>query len=208
MYHDTIHIIFESLPMNNIEFKYNFLISKNSWLPNHKAIEYQELLNKLHNYGFNSDYINFPDVKDKTQNIFCEYNGTPNFLIFFKAFEKVLKPQGFNITFEYGSMIGGKFYPNNMNFYSSISFMESHYGDYDVIYGVSYCKYAEHYQIVDSEGNIVDSIGSTSLGGYSISICNNKENPKLKDEFFKRQRVSVYLRKYKLEQLRDLNLTE
>ena len=206
MYHDTIHIIFRSLPQNSTEFSYNFLISKDAWLPNHKAIEYQELLDRLDDYGFNPDFINFPDVKDKTQDVFCEYNGTPNFLIFFKAFEKILKPQGFNITFEYGSMINGKFYPNNMNFYSSISFVQNHYGEKDIISGVSYVKSGESYQIVNSKGDIVDRMGS-SYGGYS-KYNSNKEDTKLKEDFFKSYRVSVYLRKYKLEQLRDLNLTE
>jgi len=202
MYHDTIHIIFTSVPQSDIDFKYNFLISKNDWLLNHKPIVYQELLDKLYSYGFNPDYINFPDIKDKNQNVFCEYNGAPNFIIFFKAFEKILKPQGFNITFEYGSMIDGKFYPNNMNFYSSISFVQSYYGEKDIIDGISYCKSDECYQIVNSDGEIVDSMSST-YGGYS-KYNNNKEDEKLKDEFFKRHRVSVYLRKYKLEQLLDL----
>jgi len=195
MYHDTIHIIFTSLPKSDIDFKYNFLISKNDWLLNHKPIVYQELLDKMENFGFNVDFFNFPDIKDKTQNVFCEYNGTPNFQLFFKAFERILKPQGFNITFEYGSMIDGKFYPNNMNFYASIGFIKDAYGDKDVIDGVNYKKRFECYQIVDSCGEVVDSIFGANL--------NDSESKELKEEFFKNYKVSVYLRKYKL---RELNL--
>lgn len=195
MYHDTINIIFTSTAESNINFRYNFLISKNAWLPNHKPIVYQYLLGKMESYGFNVNFINFPDIKDKYQNVFCEYNGTPNFTIFFKAFEKLLKPQGFNISFEYGSIINSKFYPNNMNFYSSIIFIKDSYGDKDVIDGVNYKKRFESYQIVNSEGQIVYNIGGANL--------NDSESEDLKEEFFKSHKVSVYLRKYKL---RELNL--
>jgi len=191
MYHNTINIKFNSTPENSVNFSYNFLISKTAWLPNHKPIVYKELLDKMKNYGFNIDFINFPDMKDHTQNVFCEYNGVPNFNIFFKAYERVLKPQGFNITFEYGSTINGKFYPNNMNFYSSIVFVRDAYGDKDVIDGINYTKRFEVYQIVNENGNVVYNMGGTNLNDY--------KSEELKEEFFKSYKVSVYLRKYKLD---------
>lgn len=191
MYHNTIHIIFTSVPESGIDFTYNFLISKDAWLRNHQPIEYQKLLDKFHNCGINPNYINFPDVADKNKKVFCEYNGTPLFEIFFKAYERVLKIHGFNITFEYGSMIKGKFYPNNMNFYSSISFERDMYGGEDVITGVNYKKRIENYQIVDKCGKIIDSMSYVNF--------NNFESEQLGDDFFKSHKVSVYLRKYKLD---------
>jgi len=220
MFHDTIHIIFNRSASNNVNyvnFNYDFIISKSeSWLnvwkncnnfprENH-IVTYKSILERFKQIGFNIDYLLFPDIKDNNQEVYCAYNylaSKSGFEVFFKAYEKILKKQGFNITFEYGTMINGKFYPNNMNFYSSISFVRNNFGDNDVIYGVSYCKSFEKYQIVNSEGCVVSNMNSSYIG---FSRNNNKENKELKEDFFKSQKISVYLRKYKLDQLKELNL--
>ena len=200
MYHDTIHITFESAD-EIMNYKYTFLISKKSFLPNHNPITYQEILDKMESYGFNIEFLDFPDIEDKSVNVYCSYNLTPDFNVFFKAYERVLKPRGFNISFEYGSMINGEFCMNNMNFYSGIYFKMRNKSTIiikNVIKDVDFYKHGESYQIVDKNGKIVDAIHIRNF--FSESYDEVKEN------FFKSRKVTQYLRKYKLERIKNLNL--
>lgn len=199
MYHDTIHIIFKSKTGgHNIHFEYDFLISKSPY-SNHStnSISYQEILNKFKKIGFNIDFLNFPDIKDMNQMVHCKYNylvKSGDYNVFFKAYEKILKRQGFDIIFEYGTMINGKFFPNNMNFYSSISFICASINDSrcfsHVIKGFNFYKTYEKYQIVDKTGKILHN----EFTNYTIDFKHN---------FFKNQKVKVYLRKYKLRELKS-----
>jgi len=207
MYYDTIHITFESNGKSTISFGYDFLISKSkSWLKvwqnynnspreNH-IIKYNNIIDRFKSIGFNTELLSFPNIKDDTEEVYCAYNyllSSGNFEVFFKAYEKVLKKQSFNINFEYGSMINGEFYPNNMNSHAIVQFIEPILQedkekeiDENIIQGKSFIKHREIYQIVNKEGESI----------YVEQAFDDFENTRLK--FFQTHKVAVYLRKYKL----------
>jgi len=192
MYHDTIHINLKNqVTSNDIAFDYSFLISKT--LSNKfSSIAYGELLQKFTDIGFNLKYLKFNDIYEDDTIVYCTYNYQPNFDIFFSAYKKNIQYKKFNITFEYGVMINGKFCANNMNFFAGIWFIESNIpGNYleEVIKGKTHEKKMEFYQITDKEG--------TAIAAQNISDEFNFEQ-----HFFERYEVKVAIRKYKLDRLK------
>ena len=195
MYHDTIHINFTSLLNNKgVTFNYSFLISKNKENM-FSPIKYNSLLEMFKNIGFDLKYIKFYDI-DYDTIVYCTYNYQPNFEIFFKAYTKTLSDKCFGITFEYGNIISGKFYPNNINFFSGISFYPviNHFigDDSETIIKYHYHKkILENYQIVDKTGNTIASEMATDINNF-------------KQNFFDKYEVKVYIRKYKLKKLNSI----
>jgi len=191
MYHDTIHI---KLKYNDvINFNYGFYISKH---PNKtfSPIKYKSLLYKFKSVGFVVlRYLKFNDIEDDTI-VYCSYNFQPNFEIFFKVYNKLIKDKDFDIIFEYGNIINGKFYLNNMNNLSSVYFYggilnKTVYRENIIGYKV-HQKISELYQIVDKDGNIIATEWADYHGDF-------------KQNFFERYDVKVALRKYKLSRLKE-----
>ena len=193
MYHDTIHINFSRYDYSDINFNYNFLISKNL-KDNFSPINYGELLKKFNEIGFNLKYLKFNDIEEE-ETVYCTYNYQSNFNIFFSAYKKLFQDRNFNIVFEYGVVINGKFYPNNMNTFASIYFIGDNIklGDHieTVITGKTHKKTIELYQIVDKDGNIIASETTTIVNEFE-------------QHFFERYEVKLAQRKYKLSRLKSL----
>ena len=192
MYHDTIHICFKNSDFKDISFEYNFFISK-ELKDKFSPINYGELLQKFDEIGFNLKYLKFYDLTDK-DTVYCTYNWQPNFNIFFSAYKKILQNKDFNIFFEYGVIIDGKFYPNNMNYFAGIWFFEEKHvklGGFSeiIIKGKRHQKTLELYQIVDKNGNL-------------IAEENTNAEKDFEQHFFERYEVKVALRKYKLRILK------
>lgn len=193
MYHDTIHINFKYTQISDIAFDYSFLISKHSQ-DKFSPIAYGELLQKFEDIGFNLKYLKFYDIYDKETIVYCTYNYQPNFNVFFSAYKKLMQNKNFNITFEYGIIIGGKFYPNNMNYFAGIWFVpeKKKLGDLhfeEIIKEKTYRKYMELYQIVDKEG-------------FVIHVELAKPENDFEQHFFENYDVKVAMRKYKLNRLK------
>jgi len=190
MYHDTIHINFRyNQNDRDIAFDYNFMISKNSQ-DKFSPIKYGELLQKFDEIGFNLKYLKFYDIYDNDTIVYCTYNYQPNFNIFFPAYRKLMQNKNFNIAFEYGVIIGGKFYPNNMNTYAGVWFSVANDGyKEDVIRGKSHYKATENYQLIDKDGKIIHT--------ETTSYVNDFEQ-----HFFENYDVKVAMRKYKLNRLK------
>jgi hypothetical protein len=198
MYHDTIHINFKSsYQPKEIDFDYSFLISKKS-KDKFSPIKYNELLKKFTDLEFDLKYLKFYDI-DEDAIVFCTYNYQPNFEIFFTAYNRIIRQRFFDITFEYGNIINGKFFPNNMNFFAGIHFVErtDEYGKpsaalymKEVINGRYHIKKNELYQIVDKNGNLIYC---------EVATANND----FEQHFFEQYDVKVALRKYKLERLKN-----
>jgi hypothetical protein len=200
MYHDTIHINFKYNQINDIAFDYSFLISKHNQ-DKFSPIVYGELLQKFEEIGFNLKYLKFYDIYDNDTMVYCTYNYQPNFNVFFSAYRKLMQNKNFNISFEYGIIIGGKFYPNNMNYFASIHFIsENKWGrakslldlgtdTESIIQGKKHYKVGEFYQLVDKEGNIIHK--------ELASVENDFEQ-----HFFENYNVKVAMRKYKLNRLK------
>ena len=194
MYHDTIHVNLKSYDSRDINFDYNFLISKNLYM-DLSPIKYGELLQKFADIGFNLKYIKFNDIHDDNTDVYCSYNYQPNFNVFFTAYRKLIHNKKFSITFKYGVLLNDKFHANNMNFFSGIYFSESNVpGNYleTVINGKSHEKKLELYQIIEKDGNIISS-----------EITDADKD--FKQNFFNKFEVKVALRKYKLGRLKFLN---
>lgn len=196
MYHDTINIRFIYNNQNDINFDYNFFISKNNQ-NNHNSfssILYKDLLDKFKDIGFDLKYLKFNDI-DKNNIIYCSYNFQSNFEIFFKVYNKLIKSKKFNISIEYGNIINGKFIPNNMNYFAGISFnhhtIEQNGIKEEVIKGKFHKKTMEYYQIIEKDGNII----ANELTTYKKDF---------KQHFFEQYEVKVALRKYKLGRLKGL----
>lgn len=191
MYHDTIHINFKY--RGDISFDYNFLISKNLQ-DKFAPIKYGELLQKFEEIEFDIKYLKFNDIYDDETIVYCTYNYQPNFNIFFLAYKKLIKNKNFDICFEYGVILNGIFYPNNMNFFSGILFIDKQkkLGDFcfeEVIKGKSHQKTHELYQLIDKDGKIIHR--------ENASFENNFEQ-----HFFENYDVKVAMRKYKLNRLK------
>ena len=198
MYHDTIHINFKY--WGDLNFDYSFLISKHNQ-DKFAPISYGELLQKFEDIGFNLKYLKFYDIYDKDTTVYCTYNYQTNFNIFFSAYKKLMQNKNFNVSFEYGIIIGGKFYPNNMNYFASIHFIaENKRGrakslidlgaDIEIIIqDKKHYKIAEFYQLVDKEGTIIHK--------ELTSVEKNFEQ-----HFFENYDVKVAMRKYKLNRLK------
>jgi hypothetical protein len=198
MYHDVIHINFKnSYNPGSVDFDYNFLISKNS-KEKFSPIKYSELLQKFDDFGFELKYLKFYDINDDAI-VFCTYNYQPNFEIFFSAYKKVINDKLFLITFEYGNVINGKFYPNNMNFFAGVFFIpvsplyeqtgkDKLYKEV-IIKGKIHYKKNELYQIVDKNGDVI----YCELTGVKKDF---------EQHFFEQYEVKVALRKYKLNRLK------
>jgi len=191
MYHDTIRINFSG--RNTISFNYNFFISKNQY-DKFSPIKYGVLLSKFTKIGFDTKYLKFNDIQDDNTIVYCTYNYQSNFEIFFLAYNKLIKDYKFNITFEYGNIINGKFYPNNINFFSTIWFVEKENisGNYMecIIKGKYHQKALEQYQIIDKNTQIISMLTTT---------CDQN----FEQNFFENYNVKVYLRKYKLSRLKE-----
>jgi len=191
MYHDTININFRNSNWKDISFDYSFLISKNQ-KDKFSPINYGDLLGKFSNIGFNLKYIKFNDI-DEGETVYCTYNYQPNFNIFFKAYTKLLQYKKFDISFEYGVIINGKFHPNNMNTFAGVWFKNtnSNLGSYneEIIRGQKHKRKQEFYQIVDKDGNLI-----------AVEIAEEENN--FEQHFFERYDVKVALRKYKLSRLK------
>jgi len=196
MYHDTIHINFKYQPFwNDIPFDYSFLISKikqDKFAP----ITYSELLNKFKEIGFDLKYLKFYDINDDSTIVYCTYNYQPNFQVFFSAYKKLIQNKNFNISFEYGIIINGKFYPNNMSYFAGIWFVpiEKKLDDLnhpfeEIIIEKTFLKKLELYQIVDKEGYVIH-----------VEVANPGNN--FKQHFFENYDVKVAMRKYKLSRLK------
>lgn len=220
MYHEAIHIIFwqrsSKTDPGKIDFAYDFLISKvglvfdditteQQFIEN--LISYEEILSKFESLGFNTKFLNFPDIKDKSQLLWCNYNGN-DYKVFFKAYEKVLKNQDFNITFEYGNVVerfnvAGTsaqeyiFAENNMNgpavveYHTYKSYNHEHFCNIeDVIDGKVFYKSQETYKIVDKSGSVIAEEITNYQSGFETHFFENKD-------------VQLYLRKYKLQELKQ-----
>lgn len=195
MYHDTVHIKVNnsnSRSANELLFSYSFLISKNRY-DKFSPIKYGELLHKFEEIGFNLKYIKFYDIDEEDTIVYCTYNYQTNFNIFFTAYNKLLKNKRFDIDFEYGVMINGKFIPNNMNHFASIHFKDSNFvpGEFfeHVIAGKDHKKISEFYQVVNKSGEVIAS-----------ELTNADTN--FEQHFFEKYEVKVALRKYKLGRLK------
>lgn len=214
MYHDTIHINFNySGGDRDINFEYSFLISKNIQNPLEgmtfkstsgcfAPIKYSELLQKFGDLGFDLKYLKFNDIDDLNTMVYCTYNYQSNFDIFFSAYKKIIQHKNFNITFEYGNVINGKFWCNNMNTFSGVNFIsaENNYGRAkkcaelnkpieSIIKGKKYYKTSEHYQIIDKNARVIDVDFTTVEQDFE-------------QHFFESYKVKVALRKFKLSQLK------
>jgi hypothetical protein len=196
MYHDTIKInITNTHLFDDVSFNYDFLISKRK-SNNFSPITYNDLLNKFKDIGFNTEYVKFNDIEG-TEIVYCSYNYQPNFLIFFKAYKKILKDKSFNLNIESGNIINGKFYRNNMNYQCGLYFKDYIYSQnytfkfYDIIKDKIFVKVSEFYQIVDKNGNII-----------SVDKVTEKNN--FESNFFERYEVKLAQRKYKLNRLKKL----
>ena len=191
MYHDTVHIKFKSTNYGLL-FEYSFLISKNLY-DKFSPIKYGELLKKFEEIGFNLKYLKFYDIDDDDTIVYCTYNYQPNFNVFFIAYNKLLKTKKFNIDFEYGVMLNGKFVPNNMNHFASIHFIDSDFipGAFfeEVIAGRFHKKVSEFYQVINKEGEII-----------AAETTNADTN--FEQHFFEKYEVKVALRKYKLNRIK------
>jgi hypothetical protein len=200
MYHDVIHINFKYWG-NELNFEYSFLISK-TIQDKFAPIAYGELLQKFEEIGFKLKYLKFYDIYDNDTIVYCTYNYQPNFNIFFSAYKKLIQNKNFNISFEYGIIIGGKFYPNNMNYFAGAHFInaDNSWGrakhlleigiDIEtIIKNKKHLKINEFYQLVDKEGNIIHK--------ELTSAENNFEQ-----HFFENYDVKVAMRKYKLNRLK------
>ena len=199
MYHDTIHINFRNIS-GPINFEFSFLISKIHSAKLFSPIKYCELLKKFEEINFNLKYLKFNDVDDDAI-VYCTYNYQPNFNIFFAAYEQSIRNQNFDITFEYGNIINGKFYKNNMNFFAGVYFIdfikyemskkiEKMYFEEEIIKGKRFLKNSEYYQIIDNEGNII-------YREYTDWVTDFEQH------FFEKYEVKVALRKYKLLRLQS-----
>ena len=197
MYHDTIKINFKNTYIQSkfdIEYNYNFLISKN---PKDKfsPINYEELLNKFDQIGFDLKYIKFYDISEDDM-VYCTYNYLPNFELFFTAYKKILHPKYFDVSFEYGVIIDGVFKANNMNYFAGIYFCSGLLPEFDyyetIIKGKYHQKIKVFYQIVDSKGKTIAS--------EVTDISKDFEQ-----HFFDMYEVKVALRKYKLSRLKNLD---
>lgn len=196
MYHNTIHICFKNcISPKDILFEYNFFISK-ELKDKFSPINYGELLQKFNEIGFNLKYLKFYNLDEK-ETVYCTYNWQPNFNIFFSAYKKILQNKDFNIFFEYGVIINGKFYPNNMNYFAGIWFFDEKYvklGGFNeiIIKGKRHQKTFELYQIVDKNGKLIATEGTNSDKDFE-------------QHFFEKYEVKVALRKYKLSRLKINN---
>lgn len=202
MYHDTIHINFKSINTARIFFDYSFMISKNI-KDKFSPIKYIELLHKFENIGFDIKYIKFNDIKEDDI-IYCSYNYQSNFDIFFIVYKKVLENVHFNLTFEYGNIVSGKFILNNMNSISGVLFVDTHSNLYEktkyeyneeVIKNKIFKRIYEYYQVIDKCGK--------DISNYTWKCTNDS-----KDDFFQRFNVKVALRKFKLDRLNKFNENE
>lgn len=195
MYHDTIHINFKSIyNSTDFDFDYSFLISKNEENM-FGPIKYSSLLQMFNDIGFDLKYIKFYDIEDDIT-VYCTYNYQPKFEVFFKAYPKILAVKNFGLTFEYGNIIDGKFYPNNINFFAGVAFVPV----INTIIGddsETITKYHRHKKISELY-QIVDKIGNT------IAIEFVSDSTDFKQDFFNKQEVRQYLREHKLKKLNDI----
>lgn len=195
MYHDTININFKYLNYRDINFDYSFFISKNQY-ENFSPIKYSVLLKNFYDIGFDIKYLKFNDIYDDDTTVYCSYNYQPNFNVFFVAYKKLIEKKDFHLSFEYGNIVFGKFYPNNMNFFAGISFTNNPIdktGLYkeEVVKGKIHLKTMELYQIIDKNANVI-----------AIELADPINN--FEQHFFERYEVKHHLRKYKLSRLKNL----
>jgi hypothetical protein len=193
MYHDTIHIKFRYNKVDDIEFDYSFLISKTSQIQ-FSSINYGILLGKFDEIGFNLKYLKFNDL-DLTEDVYCTYNFQSNFNVFFSAYKKLIHKKDFSIKYEYGNMINGIFYQNNMTTFSSVTFVSNVskikdllFKEIDIIRDKTFFKTVEAYQIIDKDG-------------MSIAFEVTDADSNFEQKFFDKYEVVVALRKYKLNKI-------
>lgn len=201
MYHDTIHINFKYYSHVDINFDYSFFISKYNEddtlfikYNRFSTIKYGELLHKFYSIGLDLKYLKFNDISED-EIVYCSYNYQPKFEIFFSSYLKLISNKDFHISFEYGNIIYGKFYPNNMNFFAGVHFT-NHTIDKTgiketVIAGKLHKRSTELYQIIDKDGNVIACETTNDINNFE-------------QHFFEKHEVKVALRKYKLNRLNGL----
>jgi hypothetical protein len=195
MYHNVIRINFKYYKENDIDFDYSFLISKTNQ-DKFSSINYGMLLDKFNEIGFNLKYLKFNDL-DLISDIYCSYNYQENFKIFFSAYNKFIYKKSFNLHVEYGNIIDGIFYQNNMTTFASVSFIDISNAKITILGGSEllniikdkiFYKTREKYQIIDKDGIII-----------ATEITDSDSN--FEQHFFEKYEVKVALRKYKLSRL-------
>ena len=198
MYHDTIHINFKNFGnLGDVGFDYNFLISKSNQ-DKFSPVKYGELLQKFDNIGFDTKYIKFNDIDSDDTIVYCTYNYQPNFDIFFSAYRKLLQYKKFSLTFEYGVIIGGKFYINSMNGAAGLYFVDSTIGEIykeEIFKGKIHQKTMEIYRLINKDG-------------IEIHSELTEENRNFEQHFFENYNVKVACRKYKLGRLKRLSFLD
>lgn len=191
MYFDTINISFLSTSHDE-NFNYHFTISKNESKGSNEII-YGDLLKKFVNIGFKINYLEFPNTK-LNETVYCNYNYTMDFNIFFRAYNKLLVNKEVNILFECGNLINGVFTLNNINSSAKKYFSVVRNKDLNesgiIINGKTHKKVVEIYQIIDKDGHIISLDKQTEVTGFN-------------NDFFKRKEVLVILRKSKLDILKN-----
>ena len=202
MYHDTIHIKFKYYKLGDVDFDYSFLISKNNQ-SKFSAINYGILLEKFNEIGFNLKYLKFNDL-ELSEDIYCTYNYQSNFEIFFLAYKKFIHTKNFSLNIEYGNIVNGVFIRNNMTTFASVYFAGGNVSDIkngignikyqdnancvDLIKDKIFYRAVERYQIIDKDGNTIESESTDSDSNFE-------------QHFFEKYEVKVALRKYKLSKL-------
>jgi hypothetical protein len=216
MYHNTIIITLAYNDPKSINFNYSFVIYKNEQSIEDGSIDninrdhaykvnYYTLMNKFSEIGFNTKYLEFENV-NLHDDVFCSYNYQPDIDRFFLAYKKSIRNINFDIGFQYGVIIDGRFYLSHMNDFSSVYFLNMDKlsrgisiisGCDDIINGKKYKQTQKTYQLVDKKGNIINKL-------QELININPNTYSDTKREFFDSYNVKVYMRKYKLSRLLDV----
>jgi len=175
---------------NETNYQYVLVITNNS-VDGYQMIKYKDLLKKFKKINFNTNHIILENF-DINSYVYCSYNYGTKLDTFFRAYDKVLKNEKFNILFEYGNIINDKFIINNTSGPARKYFIASSENKEKIITDKSFKKVVEIYQIIDKNGIPVSEDKQTEKTGFET-------------DFFNRPEVSVILRKSKLEKLKNKN---
>lgn len=199
MYYDTICIKIKNYGLDNLNFDYNFFITKNNpdAIKIFSPIKWMDLLYKFKSIGFDtSKYFEIDGIFDDSI-VYCSYNWMSDFDIFFNAYPKIIHKKDFNLTFRYGNFINNIFILNNIIDAAEIIFTSLTNSifkyEYHILEKVLY-KTHETYQIVDYNGDVI----STLMVSDDVYF----ENYFFKNYFFKQDSVKQILRKHKLENIK------
>ena len=196
MYYDTICVKFKNYGSDNLNFDYNFFITKNDpdMIKTFSPIKFGDLLYKFKCIGFDtSKYFEFDGIFDDSI-VYCSYNWMSDFEIFFNAYPKIIHKKDFKLIFIYGNFINNIFILNNIIDAAEIIFTSLTNSifkyEYHILEKVLY-KTHETYQIVDYNGDVI----STLMVSDDVYFENY---------FFKQDSVKQILRKHKLENIRKI----